>query len=106
MDKFDKEYTLSSFVALIITKHSLVAFFAKCPDFSYQELELLKALIEYDVTLEDIDNAIAAKDITKEFTRNGSGNREREFLMEYIEERYKTAKRLLELERSEPCTTD
>lgn len=103
MDTFDKDYTLNSFVALMITEHSLNAFFAHCPDFSYQEIELLKELIQFKVTLEDIDNAIAAKDITNEYTHYGSGDRERGFLMEYIKERYEQAEYFLELDK---CTTD
>ena len=58
MDTFDKDYTLNSFVALMITEQSLNAFFAHCPDFSYQEIELLKELIRFKVTLEDIDKQL------------------------------------------------
>lgn len=87
-NSYDKEYTLDALVALIIAQYSLNSFFNEAPDVSVQELFLLKELKRFGCTLDEIDNAIAVHDFTNQLTHYGSGDRERNFVMEYIEEQW------------------
>ena len=85
-NSFDKEYTLDTLVSLVITQYSFNSFFNEAPDTSVQESFLIKELKRFGCTLDEIDNAIAKKDFTNQLTHYGSGDRERGFVMEYIEE--------------------
>lgn len=85
-NSFDKEYTLNTLVLLVITQYSLNPFFGETPDTSVQESFLIKELKRFGCTLDEIDNAIACHDFTNSLTHYGSGDRERGFVMEYIEE--------------------
>lgn len=65
---FSKEFTLKTYVSLIITKYALVDFFATSPDLSTQEITLIQNLQNYGVTLEEIDQELKLRDFTDKFT--------------------------------------
>ena len=87
MNIFEKDYMLDTFVAMVITQYNLAQVFSdETPDFSLYMADMVKQLQKMGVTLDEIDKAIAKKDFTNMLTHVGSGDRERSFVMEYIEE--------------------
>ena len=58
-------------------------------DFSLQLHDLIQELKNRGVEPAEIDNNIKNKDFTHMLTAVGSGNREREFVMDYVEEVYR-----------------
>lgn len=64
---FTKDFTLDSFVSLIITESCLTSFFATHPDFSAQEILLIQNLQNYGVTLKDVKRELELKDFTNQF---------------------------------------
>ena len=97
-NEHDKDCTLDALVVFVLADHWHTAFFAKQIDFSYELTELCKALQDYGVTLDDVETAIKYKDFTNQLTSYGSGDRERGFVMEYLEDIWDNA---LELTRAE-----
>lgn len=85
---FDKDVMLDALVSLEITKYNLASIFDDTPDLTLQEEVLLRSLKSMGCTLKEIDDAIRVKDFTHQLTDQGSGPRERRFVMEWIKERY------------------
>lgn len=86
----DTDFLLDTLAAMIIAQYSYNScrLTDDCWDASIQEHAIVHELKKRQVTLKQIDDRIAAKDFTGQLTRYGSGNRERGFVMEYIEEIY------------------
>lgn len=83
----DTSYLLNVLTSMAITSYNLGAMGIE-HDLSIQFSEITKELKDRGVTLEQIDENIMRKDFTKMLVNYGSGNRERGFLMEAIEEYY------------------
>ena len=86
---YDKEFMLDSLTALVISNYCCSSIFKEFPDTSLYIRELCKALKELGVTIEEVDNALKCNDFTNQLTPYGSGNRERGFVIEALEEYWK-----------------
>lgn len=87
MKSEDTSYLLDVLTSMAITSYNL-GVMGIDTDLSIQFSEIIKELKNRGVTLEQIDKNIMQKDFTKMLINYGSGNRERGFLMEGIEEYY------------------
>ena len=87
MKSEDTSYLLDVLTSMAITSYNL-GVMGIDTDLSIQFSEIIKELKNRGVTLEKIDENIMQKDFTKMLVNYGSGNRERGFLMEIIEEYY------------------
>lgn len=87
MKNEDTSYLLNVLTSMAITSYNLGAMGIE-HDLSIQFSEITKELKNRGVTLEQIDKNIMQKDFTNMLTDYGSGNRERDFLMEVLEEYY------------------
>ena len=87
MKSEDTDYLLDVLTSTAITSYNLGAMGIEC-DLSIQLSEITKELKNRGITLEQIDKNIMQKDFTKILVNYGSGDRERGFLMEVIEEYY------------------
>ena len=87
MKSEDTSYLLDVLTSMAITRYNLGVMGIDA-DLSIQFSEIIKELKNRGVTLEQIDVNIMQKDFTKMLVNYGSGNRERGFLMEVIEEYY------------------
>ena len=85
MELLDKESYLDALVVFVLAERWHQSLFAQPVDFNYEIIELCKALQKYGVTLDDVETAIKYKDFTNQLTSYGSGDRERGFVMEYLE---------------------
>lgn len=88
VNHYDREFMLDSLTALVISNISCSSIFKEFPDTSLYIRELCKALKELGVTIEEVDNALK-RDFTGQLTPYGSGNRERGFVIEALEEYWK-----------------
>lgn len=87
MKSEETSYLLDVLTSMAITSYNLGVMRIDT-DLSIQFSEIIKELKNRGVTLEQIDKNIMQKDFTKMLVNYGSGNRERGFLMEIIEEYY------------------
>lgn len=81
---------LDTFVLMIIAQYNYISLGLaedSC-DQSLQLKALLTKLKAAGVTLQQIEQRIIDRDFTNALTKVGSGNRERDFIMDYIKEQY------------------
>lgn len=83
----DTEFLLNTLVSMAITSYNLGTMSINI-DLSFHFYRIIKELKKRGVTLAQIDESIKTKDFTNMLTIYGSGNRERSFVMEGIEEYY------------------
>ena len=87
MKSEDTDFLLNTITSMAITCYSLGTMGIDF-DLSIPYSEIIKELKNRGVTLEQIDENIKTKDFTNMLTSWGSGNRERGYVMEVIEEYY------------------
>lgn len=87
MENEDTTFLLDTLTSMAITCYNLSTMGMNF-DLSIQYSEIIKELKKRGVTLEQIDENIKEKDFTNMLTNWGSGNRERGYVMEVIEEYY------------------
>ena len=87
MDEADTNNLLDTITSMVITCYNLRTMSIDF-DLSIPFITITKELKHRGVTLEQIEESIKNKDFTNMLTDCGSGNRERGFVMEVIEEYY------------------
>lgn len=83
-------FLLDTLVAMAIAQYSYKScgLTDDCWDASIQEHAIIHELKSRGISLKDIDDRLVDRDFTGQLTHYGSGDRERGFVMEYIEEIY------------------
>ena len=85
----ETDFLVDTLTAMCIAQYCVQTIELEPPmDMSLQMHDIIKELQERNVEPSVIDKNIRDKDFTNMLTSHGSGNRERGFVMEYIEEVY------------------
>ena len=87
MKSEDADFLLNTVTSMAITCYNLGTMGMDF-DLSIPYSEIIKELKNRGITLEQIEESIKTKDFTNMLTNYGSGNRERGYVMEVIEEYY------------------
>lgn len=87
MNNEDTDFLLNTLTSMAITSYNLGTMGIDF-DLSIQFSKIVKELKNRGITLNQIDESIKTKDFTNMLTNWGSGNRERGYVMEVIEEYY------------------
>lgn len=89
MEHEGTEVLLNTLTAMVIASYCYGIIDANNSwDQSVQVTKLIRTLKQRDVSLKDIELSIIKNDFTGMLTHVGSGDRERGFVMDYIEEIY------------------
>lgn len=89
IEQEETDFLIDTVTLILITHYNLSVIMLEPPvDFSLQLHKLIQELKNRGVEPDEIDENIKNKDFTNMLTAYGSGNREREFVMEYVEEVY------------------